>query len=223
MVKRSGTVSNTNEQERILEALREKIALHLLPPGSKLREKELAAEHNVSRARIRDAFHALEQRGLIERIPNRGAVVVRLDADEVVQLYDIREMLEALATRLAAQNSTPETWKKFIEMFGEPLDRSIEAEDFDSYMNALKLLNQAILRQANNRILADFLDHISDRTQIYARRVILLPGRASVGIQLHRKLLDALSKGQADEAERIKREIISGAKSNLLRYKQYIL
>lgn len=219
LAKRGSAVS---EREGVLEALRERIALHLLPPGSKLRENELATEFNTSRARIRDAFHVLEQRGLIERIPNRGAVVIRLEADEVVQLYDIREMLEALAARLAAQNSTPQTWAKLTEAFGQPLEKAIAEDDFGTYMSTLKTLNQLILAQAKNRMLSDFLEHIADRTQIFARRAILLPGRAATGLHLHRSLLAALSKGDAAEAEQIKREIVRSAKQHLLRFKDFI-
>ena len=58
----------------------------------------------MPRARIREAFSALEQRGLVERIPNRGAVVTRLDLSQVFHIYDLREVLEGLCARLATQN-----------------------------------------------------------------------------------------------------------------------
>ena len=83
----------------VLDVLRTRIADHDLPPGTKLRESDLAGEFGVSRARIREAFGALEQRGLIERIPNRGAVVTRLDAEQIYGLYDVREVVEALCVR----------------------------------------------------------------------------------------------------------------------------
>ncbi len=51
-----------------LPALRERIARHALPPGAKLLESELSREFGVSRAKVRDAFGALEQRGLIRRM-----------------------------------------------------------------------------------------------------------------------------------------------------------
>jgi len=221
--KKGELASKASEYDRVMESLRDQISLHILPPGSKLKENSLANEYNVSRSKIREAFQTLEQRGLIERIPNHGAVVVRLEADEVVQLYDIREMLEALAARLAAQNSTSETWDKFIGLFDESLEHTVEQGDFEAYMQILKSLNLTIRHQANNRILSDFLDHIFDRTQVYARRVVLLPGRAKLGIQLHRKLVDALSRGEGEEAESIKREIVSSAKAYLIRFKEFIL
>ena len=72
----------------MLRVLRDRITSHELPPGTKLIEQDLAATFSVSRARVRDAFAVLEQRGLIERIPNRGAIVARLTAKQVIDLYE---------------------------------------------------------------------------------------------------------------------------------------
>ena len=74
------------------------------PPGAKLREPDLAEEFGVASHRVRDALAALEQRGLVERIPNRGALVMRLDLSQVFYIYDLREVLEGLCARLATEN-----------------------------------------------------------------------------------------------------------------------
>ncbi|HWL27853.1 MAG TPA: GntR family transcriptional regulator, partial [Burkholderiaceae bacterium] len=91
--------------EKIVDILHKRIVNQDLPPGSKLSEAVLTAEFDVSRPRIREAFGVLEDRGLIERIPNRGAVVTRLEADEIFALFEVREVLEALAARLATEKS----------------------------------------------------------------------------------------------------------------------
>ena len=57
---------------QLVPVLRERIVRRTLPPGARLAENDLAREFNVSRAKVRDAFGILEERGLIERIPNRG-------------------------------------------------------------------------------------------------------------------------------------------------------
>src|ERR1044072_9981144 len=84
----------------LVPVLRERIARHALPPGARLAENDLAREFGVSRAKVRDAFGALEQRGLIQRIPNRGAVVARLDVSQGFEISAVREMLEGLCVRL---------------------------------------------------------------------------------------------------------------------------
>src|SRR5690606_14471945 len=91
--------------------LRERIARRDIPPGAKLRELPLTRELGVSRARVREAFANLEQRGLVERIPNQGVTVITLTAAELFTIYDVFELLEGLCVRLAVQNSDPVTWQ----------------------------------------------------------------------------------------------------------------
>lgn len=113
-------INRINDIDEIVRLLRERIASHDLSPGSKLRENELAKEFGESRTTIREVFTALELRGLIVRIPNRGAVVARLNPDEVFALYDVREVLEALAYRLATQNAPVGAWDDLVERFRNP-------------------------------------------------------------------------------------------------------
>ena len=120
--------------------LRERIARQDIAPGAKLREQELADEFGVPRTRIREVFGVLESRGLIERIPNRGAVVSRLELEHVFQLYEVRAVLEGMCVRLATQNVPPETWHEFVELFGAPMDGFVKAGDFDSFIVGLRAL-----------------------------------------------------------------------------------
>jgi DNA-binding GntR family transcriptional regulator len=81
----------------IAAALEEEIVLGWLMPRERLIEEELAARHDVKRHVIREALTELERVGLVERIPNKGAVVRVLDPAEVTQIYLVREALETLA------------------------------------------------------------------------------------------------------------------------------
>src|SRR5262247_156820 len=126
----------------LLDALRQRIARQDVPPGAKLREHELASEFGVPRTRIREVFGALESRGLIERIPNRGAVVMRLDSDHVFQLYDVREVLEGLCVRLATENVAPVSWQDLVEHFNGPMAGFVRDGDFDAYIAGYEQLRQ---------------------------------------------------------------------------------
>ena len=110
----------------LLPALRERIARHALPPGAKLLENDLAREFGVSRAKVRDAFGVLEQRGLIERIPNRGAIVARLDLSQVFEIYAVREMLEGLCVRLAVESAKPQSWQDLVQLFGRQMEAIVK-------------------------------------------------------------------------------------------------
>lgn len=207
----------------LLKVLRERIARREYSPGAKLLENDLAREFGVSRARVREAFGALEQRGLIRRIPNRGAEVVRLDLSQVSEIYEVREMLEGLCVRLAVQKSTPESWQDLVELFGGPMQRHVTKGEFEDYIAKLELLRRRTIVAARNRVLADMLDSINDRTREIMRRIIILPGRAEVGLKQHRAVLAAMRKGDAAAAERLRRENIRSSRDCLRRYESFIL
>ncbi len=225
--KRGGDTSRrgklTATPEEILETLRRRIAGQEIPPGAKLREQDLSAEFGVPRTRIRDVFSALESRGLIERIPNRGAVVTRLDMELVFKLYDVREVLEGLCARLATENVPPESWQDLVDHYSGPMADYLKTGDFDSYVEGYDRLRQRTITAAGNPIAAQMLDSIYERTNFVIRRIIILPGRAETGLEQHRAVLAAMRRGDGIEAERLKRLNMRSAKESLNRFRNYVL
>lgn len=212
-----------SEADRFVNELRRRIVMHELPPGARLREHELAEEFNVSRGRVRDAFGVLEERGLIERIPNRGAMVTRLEADAIEELFEVREFLEAAMVRLATQRAAPETWDRLLEVFGDGLEEAVANNDFDAYMAAILDFRGTCILAAENETLKGLLDSIYDRIQGMTRRLVLVPGRAKTGFRQHQDILRAMRAGDADRAEQLKRENIRDAREWFQKYQRYLL
>jgi DNA-binding GntR family transcriptional regulator len=223
MVKSRPVQPRAHGAAALLPALRERIARHALPPGAKLLESELAREFGVSRARVRDAFGALEQRGLIRRIPNRGAVVARLDLSQVFEIYAVREMLEGLCVRLAVERVKPQAWQDLVQLFGRPMEVIVKRGDFEEYIANLDRLRGRTLEAAGNSVLADMLDSINDKTREIQRRIIILPGRAAEGLQQHRAVLAAMRKGAALKAEELRRANIRSSREYLERFQSFVL
>lgn len=209
--------------DRILGELRQRIANHNLPPGTPLREQDLATEFGVSRARIRDTFGILEERGLIERIPNRGAIVARLEPEKVDELFEVREVLEAQMVRLATEKAPKGNWDGLIELFGPAMQKKLAANDFDAYEDAIHRFRRQCIEAAENEVLSDLLDSLYDRTQVLIRRLILVPGRAQEGMRQHREILAAMRAGKAEKAERLKRDNIRSAREWFHDYRKYLL
>lgn len=219
---RSGT-RGSRRTEDLQKVLRERIARQEFPPGSKLRENELVKEFGVPRARVREALCALEQRGLIERIPNRGAVVVRLDLSQVFEIYDVREVLEGLCVRLATQNVPPESWQDLVELFDQPMEERVKQGDFEAFLAGYERFRRRAIEAAANPVVAGMLDSIYEKTQVIIRRIIILPGRAEQGLKEHRAVLAAMRRGDAIEAERLRRENMRSARDYLKRYQSFVL
>jgi DNA-binding GntR family transcriptional regulator len=223
MARRPSAAARPRGAAALLPALRERIARHELPPGAKLLESALAREFAVSRARVRDAFGVLQQRGLIQRIPNRGAVVARLDLSQVFEIYDVRELLEGLCVRLAVQRAKPASWQDLVQLFGAPMEKLVSSARFESYIANLGRLRSRTLEAAGNPVLADMLDSINDKTREIQRRIIILPGRAVEGLQQHRAVLAAMRRGDAHEAERLRRANIRSSREYLERFQNFVL
>ncbi len=202
--------------------LRRRIAAHEVAPGAHLKEHDLAAELGVSRARIREALANLESRGLVERIPNKGAVVAQLDLDQVYAVYDVREVLEGLCVRLAVANTDPAGWQDLVDTFEEPMGRHVDDGDFDAFIAGYELFRRRVQEAADNPVLSDMLDSIYEKTAVIIRRIIILPGRAPVGLAEHRAVLAAMRAGDAEEAERLRRHNMRSAKSWLQRYERFV-
>lgn len=213
-------VGDAQSMERVL---RERISSRAIPPGSKLKEMELAAEFSVSRAQVREVFATLALRGLIERIPNKGAVVAQLGFDQVAELFAVREVLEGMCARLAAQNASPSDWDGHARVFEHEMPDLLAQGDFAGFLARYEAFRQDIILSARNATLAEMLESIGDKVRYLARRIIILPGRGEQALQEHRAVLAALQAGDAAAAEQLRMANMRSGFEWFRRYRDFIL
>ena len=202
--------------------LRERISQGKIPPGTKLNEACLAKEFKVPRSRVRQALSSLAIRGLVEHKPNRGAVVATFGAQEMFKLYDVFELLEGLAARLASQNTQPGSWQDLVDLFGPELEREVAGGNYEALFSAVYTYRHRVVEAADNATLQDSLERIYDKTYVLIRRTLILPGRAMQSLKEHRDVIAALQKGDALEAERLKRENMRIARETLEKYHKFV-
>ncbi len=205
----------------VVADLRGKIALQTIRPGTRLREEELAAAYGITRSQAREALAVLEDRGLVVRARNKGAVTAVVDMDATHRLYEVREVLDGLAVRLATANARPQQWLELDKMF-EAVAKT-QGRDLDGLVNAIHTFRTRVKEAAGNAVLTDILERIHDQTLVTIRRVAVLPGRSEKGIQQYRAVLRAMARGRADEAEAQIRELNRSAREFIERYKDYVV
>jgi len=139
--------------EFIVEGLREDILAGRLAPGFRLVEGDLTARFAVSRGPVREALRRLSAEGLIEHRPHRGALVRRLSAGAIRELFQIRVELESLAARLAAESVDAEARARFAEAI-RPIsdDRKRQAPD---YLTENAAFHDALMALAGNQQLRE--------------------------------------------------------------------
>lgn len=136
--------------------LRKEILQGNLRTGSKLSEQQICDVYGLSRTPVREAFRQLEQEGLIEAIPNRGAYVMGLSTQDIHDLYDMRKAFEILAVEWAIQRITK------VEL--EQLEESLEFMEFYTIRQEIEKMltinmkfHEQIYRASHNRMLAQTL------------------------------------------------------------------
>lgn len=188
--------------EAVASALREAILDGALTPGTWLREAEVAREMNVSRTPVRDAFRILAAEGLVSINANQGAVVAQMTAEDVVELYVMRETLEMLAAKLAARRGAQQCLEAFADLI--PKMREIGEQGRIQELSKLNFdFHAVILAAAGNRYLDRALTQIQNAARRFPDPTLGLPGRVEESIGEHVALADAISTGDAETAERL--------------------
>jgi DNA-binding GntR family transcriptional regulator len=188
--------------EAVAGALREAILDGVLEPGAWLREAEVARELKVSRTPVRDAFRTLAAEGLVNINANQGAVVSPMTSDDVLELYVMREALEALAARLAARRAPRHCLQQFSVLIPE-MKRVGELGDFRELSRLIFQFHAIVRDAAGNRYLERALTQVHNAARRFPDPTFGLPGRVAESIAEHVALADAISQGDAATAEKL--------------------
>ncbi len=215
--------TNRNNRLDILSILKERITDRDIPPGAKLIEEDLSREFNVSRSVVRGVLADLETQGLVEKQPHRGTIVSRIDLNSLFEILEIREVLEGLSARLAAQKTTAKDWKNLATKFGEPADHMIRNRRYEDYLELITELRKRTVAAAQSSELSKLIDSIYVKIRIVQRRIIILPGRIEQGVKEHRKVIEALMAGDPIRAEEMKRSNLRSALEYLKKYEKWVL
>jgi DNA-binding GntR family transcriptional regulator len=207
----------------VARLLRRRIATQDVPPGSRLREWEVAGQFGVSRLAAREALDILVHLDFVDRQPNRGIVVKRRELSEILQLFEIREVNEGLCARLAVGGVSRSSWQDLVELFDAPMAAIVERKDLHAYVANYEELRTRLIEAAASQTLANLLRWLYDMTDIFVRRILLASDRTQYGLRDHRALLAALRAGDAAEAERLRRQTIANIRLAVERYSAFIL
>lgn len=182
------------------DVLKQEILNGELEPGEKLVETSLADRLQVSRTPIREALTRLERDGLTERRA-RGYFVRERSPEEVLDIYEIRCVLEAMAARVAAERRTDHDLRQLTWMAGQ--SAGVDTGDHAGMADYNRRFHQAVWRAAHDEPLLDLLQRLDLHVGRYSATTLAYPGRWTEAIHEHNELLAAIEKRDAAGAERI--------------------
>jgi DNA-binding GntR family transcriptional regulator len=184
-----------------------------LTPGAPVNEQEVAAELGISRTPVREAIRKLEQEGLVTRHANRGVVVTQLSMREVLEIWDLREIIEPAACRAAASRVDRVSLDGIEAAIRPLLRRPPSAEAYEVYHRSDLQLHGLILECCGNgtlrRVLESLLGHIR---QV---RMVTSPARFRPSMEEHLAIIEALRRRDPDGAAEAMRRHLANAREAL--------
>jgi DNA-binding GntR family transcriptional regulator len=177
-------------------------------PGERIGEEESAHSLGVSRTPVRDALRRLQECGMLVVGASRSLVVAELSKQQVLELYAMREILEGSAARFAAQHAS----EAEIGILHRVLDEfGMHADDARMLISLNRRFHRAVCEAAHNRYLIATLDGMHDALALLHSNTFRLPNRRTASDAEHRRIVRAIARRNADEAEQAARNHVRAA------------
>jgi DNA-binding GntR family transcriptional regulator len=178
--------------EQVAHRLRQMLVEGQIAPGAKLNERELSELLNVSRTPLREAIKMLAAEGLVELVPNRGAIAVSLSEADVLNTFEVMAGLEGLSGELAAQRITAAELAEIQAMQFEMM-AAYTRRDLSSYYTLNARIHDAINAAAKNPVLASVYNQVNARLQALRFRSNQDGEKWKRAMKEHERMIEALA------------------------------
>lgn len=210
---------NSTIPDRVFSLIKEAIVEGGIAAGSKISEPELARTYGISRGPLREAIGRLEACGLVVRRPNVGARVVTLSSDQLIEIFHIREALEGMAARLAAQNMGDEEiaeLRELLDQHGEQIERDSEHAYFQREGDLD--FHYRIVQGSHNAHMIELLcNDLYHLVRLYRYQFGMSSKRGQRAFVEHGHIVDAIERRDPEMAELMMRAHIRASRENVER------
>ena len=191
------------DTQRAYELIWEKITTLELAPGAAINEGQLAQELMIGLVPVREAIRLLAHENLVVVTPRHGLYVADVNLTDLEQISEIRLSLESLAARLAVQRATSDDMVILEALRQE--QGIVSAEDNRRLFDLDHKFHQAVTRAAQNKYLAQTLDHLFGLSRRLWYLALPQLGFLPSAVEQHVDLVKAIQTGNADRAEQVMR------------------
>ncbi len=168
-------------------------------PGDRLEEQNLAELYGVSRTPVREALRQLQEAGLVEIKPRRGAAVTVVGPAELIHMFEVMGGLEGMAGRLAARRLNEETKRELLSC--HEACRAALTQGSDAYYYENERFHMAIYRASGNPFLEEQARSLHRRLKPYRRIQLRSLNRIEQSFAEHDKIVTAIINGHSSDAE----------------------
>lgn len=210
------TTAELSQGQLAFDKLMAAIEAGQFQPGDRLRETDVAERFGLSRTPVREALRRLEAENIIEHRPRIGAAIRRLGQTEIVELYEMRRVLERMAAEQAAKHAS----EAEVEALAA-LNAELEAEGADPARAAAinQRFHRAVYMAARNRFLLDAARAMNNALLLLGPTTLVEPERVRAVVADHARIIEAIGRGDIEAAGRAAAEHLQGS----LRYRLKVL
>lgn len=203
-----GLVRSGTTVDQMVRAIADRIVTGYLRPGERLDEVSLAARFDVSRTPVREALGHLSAMGLVERRPNRGAIVAVVTQDHLASMFESMAELEAICARFSAERMTGAE-RRSLEMEHQASARLVQLRAEEDYEYFNTEFHSRLYRGAHNTHIHDLTVMTRSRLAPFRRAQFMLPGRLAKSWQEHDLIVTAIMRGDGAAAGKAARDHVS--------------
>ncbi|MCL0032923.1 GntR family transcriptional regulator [Peptococcaceae bacterium] len=202
-------------REAVFEAVRDAIISGKFKPGERLMEVQLAEEMGVSRTPVREAIRKLELEGFVKIMPHKGAYVAKISIKDIIDVFEVRAVLEALAARLAAKQITEDELKQLKRAAMSIVDLA-DGHDIEEAVKVDTEFHDIIYKASRNEKLVQFITHLKEQMKRFRATSLALLGRTKMALEEHEKIVQALWDRNEELAAELSRKHIENAERSIL-------
>jgi DNA-binding GntR family transcriptional regulator len=202
------------DEGAVLDALRDAILQGEFVAGQRLVEVDLCERFGCSRFAVRAAIPVLLSEGLVDVQRHRGARVRTIPIDEAIEITEVRRMLEGLTAARAAERATPADIAALQDIIGQ-MRHAVSSGELVSYSDANARLHALIRRIAAHETATGIIERLRAQLVRHQFRLSLVPGRPSVSLAQHERIVAAIEGNDPAEAESAMRDHITSVIESL--------
>jgi DNA-binding GntR family transcriptional regulator len=198
-------ISRRPLHEEAVDRMRDLIVRGDLAPGSRLNERLLCAQLGISRTPLREAIKLLATEGLVELLPNRGAVVARIDAARLAETLQVMGALEGLAGELACRHASAERIEEIRALHRQMLTKHARG-DLAGYFHYNQAIHLSIVKASGNSVLANAYRQLNANVRRARYMANLSKERWDEAVREHEQILEALAGRNVAALKRLLRD-----------------
>ena len=200
---------------QIADQLRELIYAGEFKAGDRLNEAALAVRMGTSRGPIREAIRILTGTGLVTPVVNRGVFVRKVSIQEMLEIYELRALVFGFAAERACDHVTDEHRRAFEQLL-DGMDGAAQAGDSGRYYELNVRFHALVLELSHHHRARLLYESYVKELHLYRRQNFNAPGNMRRSNIEHRRLYDAIAKGNVAKAKQYAEEHIQAGRQRLL-------